>query len=729
MTKPKHSIVLDYLPVLRRRKRLVLSCVGGVIFSAVLMNLFSTPIYEAEATLMYAEPKDARFALDADQLFFNKTALVNIVEQLCSRTLAKEVAQTLPQPIFESIKRSLTILPSASDDTLIHRQLQKNLTVEVVPGSDIIKIKIRASDPAAAKIIANAYVERMIDWNLRRKREEISNVRDFMEEQLKIFQERLSNAEEALQAFKAESKMLSLNESSTEILRRTTQAEVTYNQAKAERTGLEQRQRTIEQKKQELAPSLTITDTPLAQELKQKLQELELQYSTRQVKEGLAKNHPDMLALRQKISQVKQELMQELLQTAQRNNLIDPLSQIKNLLQEAISLDVDVATSKAREQGLKLILAGYESELQKLPQQELMLTRLVRDREVNDRIYSMLREKREEVRINEAGKIGDIQVVDAAEEPFEPTSPNKILNLIFGVLIGLIVGVGLSLFLESLDTSLKSREDVEKYMNLPVLASIPSIRREHEKNRNGALSLIKRNHHDVVPMAEKLFANLNGHSAHIYEAYRSLLVNFSFANTDGVLKSLLVTSPGPGEGKTLTAINMAQAFARSGINVLLIDGDLRCPTIHKVLGIDKEPGLSNVLVNRIPSSHATQKQQNENLSVMTCGTTLPHPSEILFTKNMRELVADLKCEYDLIIIDAPPLIAVTDSVILSTEVDGVCLVIKSGKTSHEAALRAKQLLENGHTRIVGTIVNDIDLQSVYGYSDAYHLAEGKGAKS
>lgn len=723
MIKPKHSIFLDYLQLLRRRKRLMLSCLGGVILLAVLVTLFSTRIYEAEAILMYAEPKDARFALDADQLFFKKTALVNTVEQLGSRTLAKEVAQTLPAPVIQVIRRSLMTLTSSSDDTLIYQQLQKNLEVEVVPGSDIIKIKVRASEPQAAKIIANTYVDRMIDWNLRRKREEISNVRDFVEEQLKIFQEKLNAAEEALQAFKAENKMLSLSESSTEILRRTTQAEVVYNQAKAERTALEQRQRAIEKKKQELAPSLTITDTPLTQELKQKLQELELQYSTRQVKDGLAENHPDMLALKQKISQAKQELVQELLKAAQRDDLIDPLSQIKNLLQESISLDVDVATNRAKEQGLKQILAGYESELQKLPQQELMLTRLVRDRDVNDRIYSMLREKREEVRINEASKIGDIQVVDAAEEPLEPTRPDTILNLILGVLIGLALGVGVSFIQESLDTSLKSREDVEKYMNLPVLASIPSIRHEHEKDRNGALSLMKKSQHDMVPTAEKLFANLNGHSTHIYEAYRSLLVNFSFVNTDGVLKSILVTSPGSGEGKTLTAINMAQAFARSGINVLLIDGDLRCPAIHKVLRIDKEPGLSDVLVNQIAPNHATQKQQTENLAVMSCGTTLLHPSEVLFTKNMRELLSDLKHDYDLIIIDGPPLIAVTDSVILSTEVDGVCLVIQSGRTSHEAALRAKQLLENGRTRIIGTIVNDIDLRNVYGNGNAYYLAK------
>jgi capsular exopolysaccharide synthesis family protein len=720
--KPKHSVFLDYLQVLQRRKRLILWCLGGVMILTLLVNQLMTPSYEAEATLIYAEPQDARFAMDADQLFFNNSGLVNLAEQLRSRSLAKEVAQALPEEIVRTVRSSTSFLVSFSGDTAIDRRLQKRLTVELVPGADILKIKAEANDPTAARIIANTYAERLIAWNLRKKKADISSVRNFVEDQLKVFQEKLNGAEEALRAFKEKNKMLSLSESATEILRRMTGAEVAYNGSKAENTALVQRQRAIAQKKQELAPSLTITASPRAEELKQQLQELEKQLSTRRVQDGLAENHPELAAQKQKISQIKQQLVQELLQTAQDDNLIDPVSQIKSLLQESINLEVELETNKARQQGLNQVLAGYERELATLPEQELMLTRLVRDREVNDRIYSMLLEKREEVRISEAGKIGDVQIIDAAEEPLEKVRPDKILNFVLGLLLGVTLSVGLAFFLESLDTSLKSREDVEKYVNLPVLASIPSIGSENGKSGNGASSLIKRNQRALTPTAKKLFANLNGHSTHIYEAYRSLLINFSFINTGGILKSLLVTSAGPGEGKTLTAINMAQTFAKSGIKVLLIDGDLRCPTIHKILGIDKEPGLTNVLANQIPASHATQQQPIENLAVMSCGTTFSHPSEILFTNKMRELLAELKREYELIIIDAPPLMAVTDPVILSTEVDGVCLVIKSGKTSHEAALRAKQLLENSHSRIVGTIVNDIDLQSVYGYRDAYQYS-------
>ncbi|MDZ7262179.1 MAG: GumC family protein, partial [candidate division KSB1 bacterium] len=502
---PKHSVFLDYLHVLRRRKWTVLLCLAGLVIPVALLNYFSTPVYEAEATIMYEEPKDTMFALDVGQPFYSKSALINMTEQLKSRTLAEEVARVLPRQIIQTLKFPDPPPSDFSEDKFIGRQLQKNLTVEVVRGADILKIKVQANDPTAAKIIANTYVDRIREWNLRKKREEIYSTRDFVEKQLAVFQDKLNTAEEALRAFKEKNKMISLSDASTEILRRMTEAEVSYNQAKAEREALEQRQRYIAQKKQELAPTLTVASSPLAQQLKQRLAELEMQYSSRQV-QGLSETQPDMITLKQKIDQTKQDLVQELLKTAQRENLIDPLSQIRNLLQESVTLEVDLETYKTREEGLKRIIADYDVEFQTLPKQELLLARLIRDRDVNDKIYSMLLEKREELRITEAGKIGDVQIIDAAEEPISPIKPKKNRNLALGFVLGLAIGLGLAFFLESLDTSIKSQEDVEKYVNLPVLASIPSI------HTNGALSFKKKNHHTVESYSKKLFSKLNGNS-------------------------------------------------------------------------------------------------------------------------------------------------------------------------------------------------------------------------
>jgi capsular exopolysaccharide synthesis family protein len=256
---------------------------------------------------------------------------------------------------------------------------------------------------------------------------------------------------------------------------------------------------------------------------------------------------------------------------------------------------------------------------------------------------------------------------------------------------------------------------MEEICESPVLAAIPTI------NPNGAISFIKRNQNTKNSYAEKLIPNLNK-SSHIYDAYRALQINFAFVNHDRVLKSILVTSPGPGEGKTLTAINMAQVFSGNKVKTLLVDCDLRRPMVHKVLAINDEPGLTNVLINKVTLEQVIHKFQNEYLYVLSCGKLPPNPSEILDTSKMRELLAQFKNEYDLIILDSPPLIAVTDALVLSTMVDGVCLVIKSSRTSQEAALKAKQLLKNSRTRIIGTILNDINLKDIYGYYKDYYYS-------
>jgi capsular exopolysaccharide synthesis family protein len=327
---------------------------------------------------------------------------------------------------------------------------------------------------------------------------------------------------------------------------------------------------------------------------------------------------------------------------------------------------------------------------------------------VNEKIYSILLEKREEVRIAEAGRAGDVKLVDAAQEPVSPIKPTKAKNLAFGLFFGLSLGVGLAFFSESLDTSLKSQQDVEEYMNLPVLVAIPAI------TPNGATRAAKQVRKAERSYGGRLLCHLEAGS-HVYEAYRSLQTKFTF-NGKHALKSILVTSPNAAEGKTLTAINMAQAFARSGIKTLLVDCDLRHPMIHQIFGIERELGLSDVLRNqcvsieKVAKTWAVQMRDNANMFVFPCGTLPPNPYEILNTPRMREVLTEFKRRYDLVILDSPPLMAATDSVVVGNEVDAVCLVIKSGKTSRDEAFRAQELLENAQTNVIGTILNGIDVK-------------------
>lgn len=715
----QQSIFVDYFHILRRQKWVVLLSLIFISVPTAVITYIMTPVYEATSTIIYEEPKDTMFALDMGQPFYNKSAIINLREQITSRTLAEEVAKALSERAMNAFKFPDPIPSNFSKQKFIARNLRKNITVEMVRGGDILIIKVEANDPLAAKMIADTYVERLTEWNLKKKREEITNVRDFVEKQVSVFRDKIKSSDEALKNFKEENQLVSLSEASTEIVRRITEAEIAYNQAKAEREGIEQRLKYIQQKRNEYLPFAESKNSLESQQLKEQLIKLEMQYSQLKLKE-LDPGNSELISLEQKISKIKDKLTKELFKFAQRDNVVDAFSQIRNLLQESISLEIDLETYKARERAMRKIIEDYNRDLLTLPKHELEFARLIRDKEVNDKIYSLLLEKREEARITEASKVGDIHIIDKAEIPISPIKPQKKRNLALGILLGIGFGVGLAFFLNSLDTSIKSQEDLEKCVELPVLATIPSL------STNGMIQKMRRKDNTKRFYSDRLLLGALK-KPHIFEAYRSLQLNFSFLNPDRNLKSLLVTSAGAGEGKTLTAVNIAQLYAQTGAKTLIIDCDLRRPMVHKAINIKQEPGLTNLLINKeMDLESYIQICENGNLEVLTSGTLPPNPSELLSSKRLNDILADVKNKYNFIILDAPPVISVTDSIILGTKVDGVLLVVRSGKTSNDAAMKAKKLLENSKINIAGAVLNDVDLKDTYGYyKDYYYYSKNK----
>jgi len=720
MNQIDHSVFNDYIKILRQQKWLIVFCLLLIVIPVTIFTYTTPPVYEAGATIIFDEPHDTMFALDLGQSSYNKSALVNLTEQIKSRTLARKVTETLPGEVLKTFKFPEPVPENFSKIDFISQVLQKNIFVSSIRGGDILKITLQASHPKSAAIIANTYLDRLIEWNLNKKREEISNIRSFVENQLIQFKDKLKLAEEALQTFQEKNNLVSLSASSTEILNRSTAAEVAYNQAKAEREALEQRLYYIRQKTRELEPTLKLSSkNHNAEQLRQQLFGLERRYSSIQVQSTEAQD--ELTSLRQQITDIKQKLIQELLETAQQENLINPLSRIQNMVQESITLEVDLETYKVRERELKKILDDYNVILETLPQKELELARFIREKEVNDNIYSILLEKLEEARINEAGKTGDIEIIDKAIPPNYPIKPKKKVNIALGFILGLAVGIGLAFFLDYLNTSIKSQEDIEKYLKLTVLASIPTI------ETNGVMNIVKKRTHTKKSYNNKLLFEHDKKST-LYEAFRALQINFGFVNADNNLQNILVTSPTAGDGKTLTSINMALSFITSGKKTLLLDCDMRRPMIHRILNLNKEPGLSEVLINKVKLEDAVQKYADSGLNVISCGILPPNPSELFDTQRMRDLLNDLKNKYDILVLDAPPLIAVTDSLILSNEVDGVCLVIKSGKTRFDAALKARKLLENSKAKIIGSIINDVNFKNVYTYYKDYYYYSQKKSK-
>ncbi len=405
----------------------------------------------------------------------------------------------------------------------------------------------------------------------------------------------------------------------------------------------------------------------------------------------------------------------------------DPLTYSQELVDKILTLEIEIQSLSAKTEALKNIVDDYSANLNTLPEKSLKLASLERNAKVGENIFLMLKEKYEESKINEAGQIGNVRIIDKALPPEDPIKPKKKINLLLGALLGLGFGLGMAFFVERLDNSLKSIEDVEA-TGLSILGSIPLIKSSKDKKSK------KEEEKSEDYQVKKITSNLVTHfepKSPISEAYRTFRTNLQFARLDSPLKTILVTSSGPSEGKSTTVANLAITMSQMGTKTILIDSDLRRPVLHSIFNLQRAPGLTNYLAGNVPWKEIVQETPIENLSLLTCGVLPPNPSELLGSKKMRMLLEELKEKYDMILFDSPPVIAVTDAAVLSTLLDGVVLVSSSGSTSREALSRAITLLENVKGRLIGGVLNKIKVESVYGsyhYYYYYHYYGGTKQK-
>ena len=703
---------------------MVFLCVVATLAPILCHNQTTPPVYQAEATVIFEESKQPIPSFDLSSAFQRRSFLTNQIEEIRSRTLSEEVARSLPKEAAIRLKIPNPLPPDFDKVKFFAPKIRRSLSAQPVRGSDIIKISVVGRDPEACSIVANTVTEVMRRRSVEVRREEIRSVRGFIEDQLSIVSDQLHRAEENMKLFKEENRVTSLDQESQEVLQRITEAEILFNRANTDRGAAERQLAYVQKKLQEqrdlVVSSIADITSPWAKKLKDILIELEVQYATLQV-QGYLQDHPKMVELRKDINQTKESLTREVLKIADGENMLDPLSQIPQFLQQSISLQVDLEMYRSKENTLRHIIEKYERTLGMLPDRELRLAQLTRAKDVNHRIYMKLLEKREEARIIETSRISNLRVIDPAEIPSSPIKPRKKSNLILGLIVGMTLGVGLAFLIDSLDTSLKTIEDVEQFAEMVVLGSLPTIRGRRKALRRDEVSRI----------SERLVTRHESKSS-IAEAYRSLRTNIQFSSPDEPLRTLMVTSAVPKEGKSTTVANLAITMAQQGTRTLLVDTDLRRPILHSLFGQNREPGLINVLVGDLETGDAIRETDVDNLHLLTCGVLPPNPSEILGSQRMKALLVELKEAYDIVLMDSPPSIAVTDAAVLGSEVDGVCMVVHSGKTTQDALLRAKTLLENVKVKMIGAVLNNVDVEGLYRsyryYYHYYYSSEEKGKR-
>jgi tyrosine-protein kinase Etk/Wzc len=701
----------DLLRIILRRRWIVLGAFLTVLISSIIFSFRQPNIYEASISLLVQRDNKPILGmmLETEQ---SRNLINNQVEIIRSRSLAAEAAQLL-------LARPDAKEMGFADLNQVAEFVMYSITVLSARTTDIITVIATGNDPAQAAAIANTVGQAYIARNLSYSRGEFTEVRRFLEVQLPVIEKKLFSEENQLRQFKQANQVISLSDESKSLIDKLTTFEAQFNLTGVERESAEKRlaylQNQLDFQKKNMLENVSQVSSPLASGLRQDLLTLQTQMAT-MTSQGFPADHAKMKELAKKIENTKSRLKEEISKiVAQESGGIDPILLSEELVGKILDLQVEIETYKAKELAQQRVISDYLVKLKAIPPKEVELARLTRQFELDDNIYKMLMEKYEEVRISEAGKLGNVKIIDLAQVPKAPVGPRRKLNILFGGMLGLALGIGLVLLMEYMDTSLKNIHDIEQFLALPVLGMIPAIDQEDVASRTDGGKTVN----GATSIAERLISHHLPKSP-ISEAYRILRTNLQFLNPDAPLKTILVTSSGPSEGKTTTASNLAITMAQVGSRTLIVDADLRRPMVNGVFGIPQEPGLTELLVKGGDLQKAMVSTDIENLFILPAGTIPPNPSELLSSQKMKHLIQEMKKCCDLVILDCPPVITVTDAAVLAAEADCVVLVVQSGKTDREAARRAKTLLLNVKARIAGTVLNNISSDMLAGYSYYYH---------
>jgi capsular exopolysaccharide synthesis family protein len=417
--------------------------------------------------------------------------------------------------------------------------------------------------------------------------------------------------------------------------------------------------------------------------------------------------------LQQKIEEAKRRLQQsetELQRYRKENKIVigaedEKESMIEKLMSKRAELEIELSENleyfKEKHPeiiGIRSEIASVEEKIEAEREKELLTgekaikyNMLKREVKTNRQLYDSLLERISETEVTGELKTTNIRIIDEAIVPDKPVRPRKKMSLLIAFFIGMMGGSGLAFFFESLDQSVRSPEDIKNHIHLPVLASIsvPKDKAAKETTPEFISELLPR--------------------STIAESYKSLRTSVMFTAVEHKRKTLVLTSSGPKEGKTTTAVNLAIVMAQTGEKVLLLDADLRKPRVGKVFDIHEKEGLTEVLAGDRTVDEVLHKTDIKNLSAIVCGAIPPNPSELLGSHKMSELLEKLEKKFDRIIIDTAPVLAVTDAVVLSNKVDGTMVVIKAGETNRNAVLKTKEILKSVQaSRLIGVVLNMVD---------------------
>ena len=736
MPENKETIGLrDYLQIILKRRWTIITVFAILVLTVAIHAFTATPTYKATARLVIEKENpnvvsiQEVMAIDTSGTDYYQTQY-KIIE---SRNVARDVIKRLnlgkseeffPKPkddfisnmktsireTFSFWKESITSLlktetkksPETSKeydpDSSLVSDFVDRIDIKPIRNSRLVDISFEAKDPVLATKITNTLAKAYIDQNLEIKLAAVQDAVKWLHNRVESERKKVEAAELALLRYKEQHDIITDFSSDVEQVTAQKLAELNTQVVEAESRRVEAETRYRQAIALEGSPDMLdsipeVLNNELIRQIKK--MEVDLYKRTSELSKKYGRKHPQMVAIESEMKTLNKRKNHEV------NRVVNSL---KNEYRVAL----------AKENSLKAALATQKRETLDLNQKAVQFGVLKREAGSAKHMYELLMKRFKEASLTEDMRTGNIRVIDRAEVPEVPEKPNKKRNIILAIIVGLVMGTGLAFFFEYLDNTIKLPEDVKQHLKIPYLGPVPLIEIEESENSEK----------DRTP--ELVTLHLPKSTAS--ESYRGIRTSILLSSSESAPQVIMVTSSGPREGKSITTSNLAITMAQSGSKVIIIDSDMRKPKIHRLFGVTRDLGISNILAGNDDVREAIVHSKIPNLDIVPCGPTPPNPSELIGSDRMSNVLDVLRKHYTRIIIDSSPLTAVTDAVILSKFVDGVVVVIRAGEMAREVIRNGIDQLEAVGASILGAVLNGVEMGRDSYYYQYYYYYYGEDEK-
>ena len=706
--REKRSLVSEYLSIAKRRKWLILGTIVAFVIGGLLVTLFTTPLYKASATLEiqrenrnFADVKGTDQAQAATDNEFYQTQY----GLLKSRALADRVGQstrlsedpaffehfgiTPPETLFENRRPVQTATARNARIKAAGSLILANMTVDPERLSRLVEISFSSPDPDLSRRVVNAWSENFIQSTLERRFSATSYARNFLEDRLKQLRDRIDESQRTLVAYASRENIISIpgttdsnGQTSGErslVIDDITSLNRELSAATAQRVLAESRLYARDVAKEQL-------DNGASSTLRARRAELSGDYA--RMMQQFDADYPPAKALQAQIRALDASLRSE------DNRVSNVLSQ-------------NYQASLRREQQLQRQVKQLTSRVLDFRRRNIQYDILQREVDTNRQLYDALLQRYKEIGVAGGVGVNNIAIVDSAETPSRPASPRPLLNLAVAMLLGLVAGVGIALLLEQVDEGLADPIEVQEVLGLPLVGVTPKL------------------------TGETLEAALANPKSALTEAYASIVANLGFATSHGIPKTLAITSSQAAEGKSSSSYALARLIARSNKRVLLIDADMRSPSIHAFIDQPLGEGLSNYLSGTDHLDRMMRSTDITTLSIVTAGPQPLSTPELLGSDRFASLMALVSAQFDHVLIDLPPVMGFADAPIIASQVEGTVVMIAANSTHKNVARLTVSRLRKAHARLLGGVLTMFDAKQAsygYGYGHGYGFDYGDQTK-